>query len=209
MQLLQGVTFRGCRYSLMFRLPRSLGPQIAPTGASSRLRGSRAVYTTQLPGWLPAPGRGITSRPRRATGAAGLSPAELQPCRLLPNPVTPTIDFNRVFSPPPAHGSRSKRLTVPKTVPVSSAEKRVKFRLCLDAGGQTIFAIAVRSFCPSGDKSFREPPFAAILDKRAAALIERLVLAFRYECPSSGPDHVDRLLNGAGNLRAHISSSGG
>ena len=67
----------------------------------------------------------------------------------------------------------------------------------------------VRSFCPSGDTSFREPPFAAILYKRAATLIERLVLAFRYECPSCGPDHVDRLLNGAGNLRAHISSSGG
>ena len=33
-----GVTFRGCRYSLMFRLPRSPGPQIAPTGRSSRLR---------------------------------------------------------------------------------------------------------------------------------------------------------------------------
>src|ERR1700692_592569 len=67
----------------MFRLPRSLGPQIAPTGADLRPRGSRAVYTTQPPGWLPAPGRGIASRPRRATGAAGLSPAELQPCRLL------------------------------------------------------------------------------------------------------------------------------
>src|SRR6202043_963595 len=83
--------------SLMFRLPRSLGPQIAPTGADLRPRGSRAVYTTQPPGWLPAPGRGIASRPRRATGAAGLSPAELQPCRLLPNPVTPTIDFPSYF----------------------------------------------------------------------------------------------------------------
>jgi hypothetical protein len=36
-------------------------------------------------GYLPQ-GRGIASRPRRAIGAAGLSPAELQPCRLLPNP---------------------------------------------------------------------------------------------------------------------------
>ena len=33
-------------YSLMFRLPRSLGPQIAPTGADLRPRGSRAVYPT-------------------------------------------------------------------------------------------------------------------------------------------------------------------
>src|SRR5450759_498739 len=88
----RGVTFRGCRYSLMFRLPRSLGPQIAPTGASSRLRGSRAVYTTQPPGSLPTPGRGIASHPTRATDAAGLSPAELQPCRLLPDCLLYTSD---------------------------------------------------------------------------------------------------------------------
>ena len=39
-------------------------------------RGSQAVYPTQPPGWLPAPGRGITTHPSRAIGAAGLSPAE-------------------------------------------------------------------------------------------------------------------------------------
>jgi hypothetical protein len=37
-----------------------------------------------------------------------------------PNPVTPTIDFNRVYTPSLAYGSRCKRLTVPKTVPVST-----------------------------------------------------------------------------------------
>lgn len=71
----------------MFKLLRSLGPQIAPTDQGSRPNGSRAVYTTQPPGWLPAPGRGIASHPTRATDAAGLSPAELQPCRLLQPPI--------------------------------------------------------------------------------------------------------------------------
>jgi len=36
------------------------------------------------PGWLPAPGCGIATCPTRATDTAGLSPAGLQPCRLLP-----------------------------------------------------------------------------------------------------------------------------
>jgi len=46
-------------------------------------QGSRAVYATHRPEWLPIPGCGITTRPIRATDAAGLSPARLQPCRLL------------------------------------------------------------------------------------------------------------------------------
>ncbi len=37
---------RGCRHSLTFRLPRSLGPPIAPTAVQSLTRGGRAVYTT-------------------------------------------------------------------------------------------------------------------------------------------------------------------
>jgi len=36
----------------------------------------------------------------------------------------------------PAYGSRSKRLAVPKTVPVSAPENRAKFRLSLDASGR-------------------------------------------------------------------------
>ena len=39
------------------------------------------------PGWLPAPGCGIATCPTRATDTAGLSPAGLQPCRLLPKSV--------------------------------------------------------------------------------------------------------------------------
>jgi len=45
MQLLQGMLFRGCSHSVMFRLPYLLGPQIAPT--AEFLQGGQAVYTTQ------------------------------------------------------------------------------------------------------------------------------------------------------------------
>ena len=38
----------------MFKLPRSLDPQVAPTAEAQCLQGSQAVYTTQCPGWLPS-----------------------------------------------------------------------------------------------------------------------------------------------------------
>ena len=38
----------------MFRLPRSLDPQVAPTAEAQSLQGGRAVYTTHSPvGYLP------------------------------------------------------------------------------------------------------------------------------------------------------------
>jgi hypothetical protein len=48
MQLRQGTSFRGCSHSIMFRLLRSLDPQVAPT-AGDQLPGGRAVYTTRPP----------------------------------------------------------------------------------------------------------------------------------------------------------------
>jgi hypothetical protein len=39
--------FRGCSHAVMFRLPHSRGPQIAPTVEAQGLLGSRAVYATQ------------------------------------------------------------------------------------------------------------------------------------------------------------------
>ena len=62
-----------------------------------------APHTTQLPGSLPAPGCGIASRPRRAIGAAGLAPAELQPCRLLPLSGTPSLRVLAFKATDPAH----------------------------------------------------------------------------------------------------------
>lgn len=53
MQLPQRAVFRGCSHSFTFRLPRSLGPQVAPT-ATDMLPGGRAVYTTHCPKRLPA-----------------------------------------------------------------------------------------------------------------------------------------------------------
>ena len=54
MQLQQGILFRGCSHSLMFRLPRSLDPQVAPTAEALSLQGGQAVYTTHSSvGYLP------------------------------------------------------------------------------------------------------------------------------------------------------------
>ena len=54
MQLQQGRASRGCSHSIIFRLPRSLDPQIAPTAEAQSLQGSRAVYTTHSSvGYLP------------------------------------------------------------------------------------------------------------------------------------------------------------
>ena len=39
--------FRGCSHFIMFRLPYSLDPQVAPTAVARMPQGSRAVYTTQ------------------------------------------------------------------------------------------------------------------------------------------------------------------
>ncbi len=49
-----GCFFRGCSHSLMFRLPGSLDPQVAPTAEAQCPPGGRAVYTTHLSvGYLP------------------------------------------------------------------------------------------------------------------------------------------------------------
>ncbi len=54
MQLQQGKVFRGCSHSFMFRLPRSLDPQVAPTAAPLSELGGQAVYTTHSSvGYLP------------------------------------------------------------------------------------------------------------------------------------------------------------
>jgi len=54
MQLQPGIYFRGCSHFFMFRLPRLLDPQVAPTAVALRPQGSRAVYTTHSSvGYLP------------------------------------------------------------------------------------------------------------------------------------------------------------
>src|SRR6266478_558114 len=116
----------------MFGLPRSLGPQIAPPDEASRSIATGPFTPRNFPVRLPAPGCGIASHPTRATDAAGLSPAELQPCRLLPNPVTPTIDFTSVFHQKwikIRHLVPGKTFFGPVLVPLSTLVKRVSSRL--------------------------------------------------------------------------------
>lgn len=92
MQLRQGAVFRGGSHSLRFKPPRSLGPQVAPTAVQRT--GPPGRFHHASPGRLPGPGCGIASCPTWAIDTAGLSPAGLQPCRLLP----------------PAHGSSGQSL---------------------------------------------------------------------------------------------------
>lgn len=47
-----GSVFRGCNHSFIFRLPHSLGLQVAPTVAFT-MPGGQAVYTTHRPGSYP------------------------------------------------------------------------------------------------------------------------------------------------------------
>lgn len=97
MQLQQGPTFRGCSHSLMFRLLRLLALQVAPTAEALSSPGRPGRLHHASPGWLPAPGCGIATCPTRATDTAGLSPAGLQPCRLLPEFVG--TDLRRIYAP--------------------------------------------------------------------------------------------------------------
>ena len=105
MQLPQGILSRLQTFVTLvnrtFKLPRSLDPQIAPTDEALSLHGGRAVYTTQPPGWLPAPGRGIASRPTRATGAAGLSPRTAA-LSAAPTHWIPSKGFRSLHSFPPS-----------------------------------------------------------------------------------------------------------
>ena len=52
MQLRQRGGFRGCSHSLMFRLPYSLGPPVAPTAVTSTEQPGRLHHAMNM--WLPA-----------------------------------------------------------------------------------------------------------------------------------------------------------
>ena len=84
-RLQQGALFRGCSHPIIFKLPHSLGLRIAPTAAFYAGRLGRLHHAS--PRWLPYPECGIATCPTWAIGTAGLSPAGLQPCRLL-HPIT-------------------------------------------------------------------------------------------------------------------------
>ena len=64
MQLQQGHVFRGCSHSLMFRLPYSLGPQVAPT-AGLTVPGQPGRLHHAMNMGLPPTNRGIATCPNR------------------------------------------------------------------------------------------------------------------------------------------------
>ena len=78
--------FRGCRYSLMFRPPSLLSPQIVPT-AAILLQGSRGFYVRAYRALLPphAPDM-LTVRIQVIDGTGTFTLSDSQPCRLLTSP---------------------------------------------------------------------------------------------------------------------------
>ncbi len=95
MRLRQGGYFRGCSHSLMFRLPCSLGPPIAPTAVVTH--GAAGPFTPRNgPGVTPR-NCGIATCLNRATDTAGLPPAGLWPCRPLHGPL-PRRDLPGAFA---------------------------------------------------------------------------------------------------------------
>ena len=75
--------FRGCRYSLMFRPPSLLSPQIVPTAAILP-QGSRGFYVRAYRALLPphAPDM-LTVRTQVIDGTGTFTLSDSQPCRLL------------------------------------------------------------------------------------------------------------------------------
>ena len=78
----ESLTFRGCRHSLRFKLPRSLGPQVAPT-ADNIVSGRPGRLHHAYSRVVAHAGCGIATCPIWAIDTAGLPPAGLQSCRLL------------------------------------------------------------------------------------------------------------------------------
>ncbi len=101
MQRQQGQIYRGCSHSVMFRLPCSLGPQIAPTAVN----GHRAAgpFTPRNGPEVTLRNCGIATCLNRAIGTAGLSPAGWRPCRPLHK-----RHFGQTFPLPSGNGARTK-----------------------------------------------------------------------------------------------------
>ncbi len=110
--------FRGCRYSLMFRPPSLLSPQIVPTAAILP-QGSRGFYVRAYRALLPphAPDM-LTVRIQVIDGTGTFTLSDSQPCRLLTSlpghyPGSPLLRS----SPPLLWRVGTFGLTVPPLVP--------------------------------------------------------------------------------------------
>jgi hypothetical protein len=116
-------TFRGCSHSVMFRLPYSLDPQVAPTAEATASGRPGLIHHASL-GWLPAPRGGIATCPTRAIDTAGLPPAGLQPCRPLRSPTFPRSPCDAMPRSPTPVGSGTPRLCPSRTAAFRSAPRR-------------------------------------------------------------------------------------
>ena len=95
--------------------PRLHPPQHLRAGRPGRLHHAS-------PGWLPIPGCGIATCPTWAVDTAGLAPAGLQPCRLLPAASGSSTDgFATRHRVPAGPGSQAMATAIPKACLASSA----------------------------------------------------------------------------------------
>src|SRR5262249_23326953 len=79
----RGVAFRGCRYSVMFRPPSLLAPQIVPTAANTPT-GQPGLLRPGTSCFVTSARTGYANRPIQAIGGAGTCTLlDSQPCRLL------------------------------------------------------------------------------------------------------------------------------
>ena len=98
--------FRGCRYSLMFRPPSLLSPQIVPTAAILP-QGSRGFYVRAYRALLPphAPDM-LTVRIQVIDGTGTFTLSDSQPCRLLTSLLRSYPVSAVIRTSPPPHGGR-------------------------------------------------------------------------------------------------------
>jgi hypothetical protein len=137
--------FRGCRYSLMFRPPSLLTPQIVPTAAILP-QGSRGFYVRAYRALSHAPDM-LTVRIQAIDGTGTFTLSDSQPCRLLTPPQGPSLESG-LFCPEPSS------LTRPHPPPSRAHHHFIAWRLIGDA-----FAVRERLGDPRGVPSFRCPFF--------------------------------------------------
>ena len=120
MQRQQGAVFRGCSHSFIFRLLRSLGPQIASTAASSCW--AAGPFTPRIARVVTHSGMWHRYVSAWAIDTAGLAPAGLQPCRLLPAASGSSTDsFATRRRVPAGPGSQAMATAIPTACLASSA----------------------------------------------------------------------------------------
>src|ERR1700731_1879325 len=165
--------FRGCRYSLMFRPPSLLSPQIVPT-AAILLQGSRGFYVRAYRALLPphAPDM-LTVRIQVIDGTGTFTLSDSQPCRLLtslhrhysassllrtqppPSRLRPTSRFRRLYGLPcsddfaPGRGGLLQLLSMSLSPCCRFHPAEVNIRIGQSSAAHATFALRLKAR-PSG-----------------------------------------------------------